>query len=47
MLWGYFKKLVIADRVAPAVAALRAEGEGGAFLLLTILYALEIYASLP
>lgn len=44
MLWGYFKKLVIADRVAPAVAALRAEGEGGAFLLLTILYALEIYA---
>lgn len=43
MLWGYFKKLVVADRLAPAVMALR-ETEGGVpFLLLTLLYAVQIY----
>lgn len=44
MLWGYFKKLVIADRLAPAVAVLReTQGNGGAFALLTLLYALRLY----
>lgn len=44
MLWGYFKKLVIADRVAPAVLLLRGpEYTGPGFLLLTLLYALQIY----
>ncbi len=41
MLWGYFKKLVIAERIAPAVAALR--GAEGSLLLLSILYAIQIY----
>ncbi len=41
MLWGYFKKLVIAERVAPAVLSLRtAEGN---FLLLSTLYVIQIY----
>ena len=45
MLWGYFKKLVIADRIAPAVAALRGvEDSGAAFFLLTLFYAIQIYA---
>ena len=45
MLWGYFKKLVVADRLAPAVAALRQiDDSGAAFFLLSLLYAVEIYA---
>ena len=45
MLWGYFKKLVIADRIAVAVAALKApEYTGAAFLVLTVFYALQIYS---
>ena len=44
MLWGYFKKLVIADRIAVAVTALRApEHTGMAFLILTVFYAIQIY----
>lgn len=44
MLWGYFKKLVIADRIAVAVVALKApEYTGNAFLLLTVFYAVQIY----
>lgn len=44
MLWGYFKKLVIADRIAPAVAALRqTEFEAVPLLILTTFYAVEIY----
>lgn len=45
MLWGYFKKLVIADRIAVAVAALKApEYTGAAFLVLSVFYAVQIYA---
>ena len=44
MLWGYFKKMVIADRIATAVIALRApEYTGAGFLLLTVFYAIQIY----
>ena len=44
MLWGYFKKLVVADRIAPAVAALRqSEYTGAAFGALTLFYAIQIY----
>lgn len=44
MLWGYFKKLVIADRIAPAVQALRGDGwEGTAFLMLSVCYGIQIY----
>ncbi len=44
MIWGYFKKLVVADRVAPAVLALKAFEGGDAFLLLGALYSIQIYA---
>lgn len=44
MLWGYFKKLVIADRIAAAVIALRSpEHTGVSFLVLTVFYAVQIY----
>ncbi len=44
MLWGYFKKLVVADRIAVAVAALKgAEYTGTSFLVLTCFYAIQIY----
>lgn len=44
MLWGYFKKLVIADRIAVAVLALREpEYTGLSFLVLTCFYAIQIY----
>ena len=45
MLWGYFKKLVIADRIAAAVVALKGpEFTGVGFFLLTVFYAVQIYA---
>ncbi len=44
MLWGYFKKLVIADRLAPAVTALRGMEGSGSFWLLTALYSVQLYA---
>ncbi|MBQ4600059.1 MAG: MBOAT family protein [Oscillospiraceae bacterium] len=45
MLWGYFKKLVVADRIAVAVAALKgSEFTGFGFLLLSVFYAVQIYA---
>jgi len=45
MLWGFFKKLVIADRIAAAVVALKApEFAGFGFFLLTVFYAVQIYA---
>lgn len=44
MLWGYFKKLVIADRIAPAVAALKdGQYSGISFFVLTVFYAIQIY----
>lgn len=45
MLWGYFKKMVIADRIAATVIALRGpEYTGVAFFMLTVFYAVQIYA---
>ncbi len=44
MLWGYFKKMVVADRIAAAVIALRGpEFTGVGFFLLTVFYAVQIY----
>lgn len=44
VLWGLFKKLVIADRIAVAVVALKAPEYGGVgFILLSIFYAIQIY----
>lgn len=44
MLWGYFKKLVIADRIATAVLALKGpEYTGMSFFVLTVFYAIQIY----
>ena len=44
ILWGYFKKLVVADRIAAAVTALRGPEYGGTgFVLLSIFYAIQIY----
>lgn len=44
MLWGYFKKLVIADRIGVAVRALKGtECTGVAFLVLCLFYAVQIY----
>ena len=44
MLWGYFKKLVVADRIAVAIGALKGEEYTGvAFLVLTLFYAIQIY----
>ena len=45
LLWGYFKKMVIADRIAAAVIALRGpQFTGVGFFLLTVFYAVQIYA---
>ena len=44
MLWGYFKKLVIGDRIAVAVLTLRGpEHTGMSFFVLTCFYAIQIY----
>ena len=45
--WGYFKKLVIADRaviVIGAVTSAYADYDGSAILMAAVLYALQIYA---
>lgn len=47
IIWGYFKKVVIADRLLPAVTTLCGNPEiygGGYFILATVLYAAELYA---
>ena len=45
LLWGFFKKLVIADRIAAAVVALKGpEFTGVGFFLLSVFYAVQIYA---
>ncbi len=44
MLWGYFKKLVIAERAAVAMTALLSpESTGLSFFVLTVFYAVRIY----
>ena len=44
MLWGYFKKLVVADRIAVAIGALKGEEfTGVGFLVLSVFYAIQIY----
>ena len=44
MLWGYFKKIVVADRIAVAIGTLKGEEyTGAAFLVLTVFYAIQIY----
>lgn len=42
--WGFFKKLVVADAIAPAVGAIVARQHGGVFfLLLCLFYSIRIY----
>ncbi len=45
ILWGYFKKVVLADRLLPAVTALTGDGTyAGAYVLAAmLLYAFELY----
>jgi alginate O-acetyltransferase complex protein AlgI len=46
MAWGLFKKVAVADRIAPAVDAVYRSPEhysGGAILFATYLYAIQIY----
>ena len=47
LLWGYFKKMVIADRILPTVLTIVSDSEtyNGAFALMGIMfYAVQIYA---
>ncbi|MBR3004042.1 MAG: MBOAT family protein [Lachnospiraceae bacterium] len=45
MMWGFFKKMVIADRMAIAIGGLRAtEQTGVAFFVMTIFYSIQLYA---
>lgn len=47
MLWGYFKKLVIADKIGPAVEAVFADVpsyNGMQFLFTAILFSFQVYA---
>ena len=44
MLWGFFKKLLIADRIAAACSALKGdEYTGVAFFVLTLFYSVQLY----
>ncbi len=47
VLWGYFKKMVVADRLAPLVAGIAGSPDkyaGGYVLALIFFYSLQIYA---
>ena len=45
MLWGYFKKMVIADRIAVATSALNSPDQRGtAFFIMVMFYAVQLYA---
>ncbi len=46
MLWGYFKKMIVADRIGIAVAAITetADRRGGYVLILLIFYTVQLYA---
>ena len=45
MLWGFFKKMVIADRIAVAVAALNTtDNRGVAFFVMVMFYSIQLYA---
>ena len=47
IMWGYFKKLVIADRIAPAVGVIMSDPDyytGGFVLLGMLFYAVQLYA---
>lgn len=47
MLWGYFKKMVIADRILPAVTTITQKTDmyGGAYVFVgMVFYAIELYA---
>lgn len=42
--WGFFKKLVVADAIAPAIAAIVGNKSGGVyFVLLCLFYSIRIY----
>ncbi len=44
ILWGFFKKMVIADRIAVAIGTLRGDAYTGfGFFLLMVFYALQLY----
>lgn len=45
ILWGFFKKMVIADRIMVAVSALRSDEHTGiAFFILTLFYSVQLYS---
>jgi len=45
MLWGFFKKMVIADRIAVAVGSLNSsENRGVAFFVMVMFYSIQLYA---
>ncbi len=44
ILWGFFKKLVVADAIAPAIGYIVAEKLGGVyFIILCVFYSVRIY----
>lgn len=45
MLWGFFKKMVIADRIAVAVGSLNSPDQRGvAFFVMVLFYSVQLYA---
>ena len=43
-LWGYFKKMIIADRLAEVTSSVNADNRGWFILLSVIIYAIRLYA---